>query len=219
MPTHEEREGRIVETQPSDAILATTLTPRRTMPVHTAEPPCGVTTTYSVFHFPSKRYLSRANDPWGGVPSDLDEEEIALVKAMVLGRPMEDWAVRAIRKEAEKAEFTARQTEENRNAALLTALRNGVQRDTHNLARLESRLETLRLIVSGLKKEVMHVGDEKAVDALVGWEVPRNLLGSIVDGDRKPMAAGGEEMVKSDSGLGALVEEEEDDVDEDAGCG
>ncbi|KAK7184475.1 uncharacterized protein CC84DRAFT_745235 [Paraphaeosphaeria sporulosa] len=218
MPTHEELEGWNVEKQASDAMTASTLAPRPVTPVHAVDAPCGITTTHSVFHVPSKRYLFRANDP-RGVPSDLDEEEIALMETTAFGPPVDGRAVEAIRAESSFAEFAAKETEEDRNAALLAARRKDVQRDVRNLARLDAQLEALRLrkkLVSGLKKEVLHGGDVRVVDALVGWEVPRNSLGKIVDGEWKPKVAGGEAMVKSDSGLGAVGEEDDDDEDADA---
>ncbi|KAF2451076.1 hypothetical protein P171DRAFT_439603 [Karstenula rhodostoma CBS 690.94] len=149
-----------------------TLTPSPPTPVHVAHAPCGVTNTHRVFHVPSKRYLLRDDHH---VERVWDERGAELLEDMVLGPPVDEKEARAIQEEAGFAAFTAKQTEQDRNAALLDALRTDIRRDTHDLSQLQWQLQGVRLrreLVSGLRRMLVGGGDEMVVDALMGWAFP-----------------------------------------------
>lgn len=121
MRTHEEREGCIKAPSP-DAMSATTLTPGPAPPVNAVDAPCGVTHTHSVFHIPSKLYLTRAATHADSVQSasdaQEDEAEAESLSTMVFGPSVDDSEIKDIRAEVSFAAFTARVTEEERVGGL-----------------------------------------------------------------------------------------------------
>lgn len=109
-----------------------------------------------------------------------------------------------------------------------------IELDAGDIARLNLQLMSLRMrkdLVTGLRKTMRFTGSEKSVDASMGWEVPWNFVGSIVEGEWKVVvgsegtsgevetdtksAEAESEMVKSDSGHGGKKGEQgEEDADD-----